>query len=193
MQGQILIEWPRQLWGTEYMLFSRNTTYDKYGNTRLRRTTAQQVSLSMVLTVHKNDYKHSKEAFVSGMTGSTVAHVNMIALVALVCRHPLVLPTTFAHDRLQGLYCATLRHPLTLATTEIPSLPFGMAAPRYPSSPLNDPFRSSPRHAIRRLASSHRVHMLSFPAIPVRYTATFWWRCFSPFITRVASRTGFIP
>ncbi|KAF8465850.1 GWT1-domain-containing protein [Russula ochroleuca] len=31
----------------------------------------------------KDDYKHSKEAFVSGMTGSTVAHINMIALVAL--------------------------------------------------------------------------------------------------------------
>lgn len=37
----------------------------------------------MVLTVHKDDYKHSKEAFISGMTGSTVSHVNMIALVAL--------------------------------------------------------------------------------------------------------------
>jgi hypothetical protein len=43
----------------------------------------------MVLTVHKDDYKHSKEAFVAGMTGSTVTHVNMIALVALVCLHPL--------------------------------------------------------------------------------------------------------
>lgn len=39
----------------------------------------------MVLTTHKDDYKHSKEAFVSGMTGSTVSHVNMISLVALVC------------------------------------------------------------------------------------------------------------
>lgn len=45
---------------------------------------------SMVLTVPKDDYKHSKEAFVSGMTGSTVSHVNMIALVALVCLHPLL-------------------------------------------------------------------------------------------------------
>ena len=147
----------------------------------------------MVLTVHKDDYKHSKEAFVSGMTGSTVAHVNMIALVALVCQHSLVSLTTLAHDRPQGLYRATLCHPLTLTTTEIPPLPFGMAAPRYSSSPLNDPFRSSPRHAVRRLASSHRVHMLSFPAIPVWYTATFRWCCLSTFITRVASRTGFLP
>jgi hypothetical protein len=37
-----------------------------------------------------SEYKASKEAFVSGMTGSTVFHVNMISGVALVCisRHP---------------------------------------------------------------------------------------------------------
>src|SRR6267154_3603697 len=53
---------------------------------------------SMVLTVHKDDYKLSKEAFVSGMTGSTVSHVNMIALVALVCLHPLLLHAAFADN-----------------------------------------------------------------------------------------------
>jgi hypothetical protein len=52
----------------------------------------------MVLTVHKDDYNHSKEAFVSGMTGSTVSHVNMIALVALVCLRPLLLHAAFAND-----------------------------------------------------------------------------------------------
>lgn len=31
-----------------------------------------------------DDYKSSKEAFVSGMTGSNVLHINMISLVALV-------------------------------------------------------------------------------------------------------------
>lgn len=31
-----------------------------------------------------SEYKASKEAFVSGMTGSTVFHVNMISSVALV-------------------------------------------------------------------------------------------------------------
>ena len=30
------------------------------------------------------DYKASKEAFVSGMTGSSIGHVNMVSLVALV-------------------------------------------------------------------------------------------------------------
>ncbi|KAI9462017.1 GWT1-domain-containing protein [Lactarius psammicola] len=37
----------------------------------------------MVLTSHQNDYKSSKESFVSGMIGSTVLHVNMISFVAL--------------------------------------------------------------------------------------------------------------
>jgi phosphatidylinositol glycan class W len=32
-----------------------------------------------------SEYKASKEAFVSGMIGSTVLHVNMISGVALVC------------------------------------------------------------------------------------------------------------
>ena len=32
-----------------------------------------------------DDYKSSKEAFVSGMTGSTIGHINMVSLVSLVC------------------------------------------------------------------------------------------------------------
>lgn len=31
-----------------------------------------------------DDYKTSKEAFVSGMTGSSIGHVNMVFLVGLV-------------------------------------------------------------------------------------------------------------
>ena len=31
-----------------------------------------------------NDYKAAKEAFVSGMTGSSIMHVNLVSLVALV-------------------------------------------------------------------------------------------------------------
>ena len=31
-----------------------------------------------------NDYKAAKEAFVSGMTGSSILHVNLVSLVALV-------------------------------------------------------------------------------------------------------------
>ena len=52
----------------------------------------------MVLKVHKDDYKYSKEAFVAGMTGSTVYHVNMIAFVALVCLHHLLLQAVFGND-----------------------------------------------------------------------------------------------
>jgi len=140
----------------------------------------------MVLTDHKDDYKHSKESFVSGMRGSTVSHVNMMALVALVCLRPLLSRAAFAYLQSQGLYCATFRHPLALATTEILSVPFGMAASRYPSSPLNDTLRSSPRHINRHLASSHRVRMLPLPAIPVWYTSTF--RRLSPCTSRVAPR-----
>lgn len=41
-----------------------------------------------------SDYKASKEAFVSGMTGSSVTHINIISTVALVI-YPLCWPTTF--------------------------------------------------------------------------------------------------
>ncbi|KAH9053158.1 GWT1-domain-containing protein [Lactarius vividus] len=37
----------------------------------------------MALGSHQDDYKSSKESFVSGMTGSTVLHINMISFVAL--------------------------------------------------------------------------------------------------------------
>ena len=43
-----------------------------------------------------SDYKHSKEAFVSDTTGSTVFHVNLISLVALVC--PLLSPPNVHTD-----------------------------------------------------------------------------------------------
>ncbi|KAI0249277.1 GWT1-domain-containing protein [Lactifluus subvellereus] len=37
----------------------------------------------MVLASQQHDYKTSKESFVSGMTGSTVSHINMVSFVAL--------------------------------------------------------------------------------------------------------------
>ena len=83
----------------------------------------------------------------------------------------------------QGLYRTTLCHPLTLAPTEILSVAFGMATPRYPSTSLDDSLCSSPGHTIRHLASSHRVYMLPFPATPVWYTSTL--RRLSPCIARV--------
>ena len=163
-----------------------------YGNTR-PRPSAEQVPPSMVSMGHRDDYKHSKEAFVSGMTGSTVSHVNMIALVALVCCIISFYRLHLLTINPQGLYCAALRHPLTLTTTELPSLLFGMATPRYPPPSLNDSFCSPPRRTIRHLASSHRVHMLLFPAVPVRYTSTLRRDALSPCIIRVASRIGSPP
>jgi hypothetical protein len=44
-----------------------------------------KLQLAIFLQITMNDYKASKEAFVSGMIGSTVFHVNMISSVALVC------------------------------------------------------------------------------------------------------------
>lgn len=35
-----------------------------------------------------DDYKTQKEAFVSGMTGSTVGHINLLSCAALVRRPP---------------------------------------------------------------------------------------------------------
>ena len=92
---------------------------------------------------------------------------------------------------LQGLYCIALRHPLTHTTTEILPLRFGMAAPRCPSSPLNDPFRLSSRGTIRRLTPSHRVYMLLSPATPVWHTSTFWRHRLSP--CTIAPRVGLPP
>lgn len=37
------------------------------------------------MTIMADDYKASKEAFVSGTTGSSVMHINVISSVALVC------------------------------------------------------------------------------------------------------------
>ena len=168
-------------------VLTRMTNMFVYGNTR-PRPSAEQVSPSMVSMSHRDDYKHSKEAFVSGMTGSTVFHVNMIALVALVCCILSFYKLHLLTINPQGLYCAALRHPLTLTTTELSSLLFRMATPRYPPSSLNDSFCSPPRRTIRHLTSSHRVHMLLFPAVPVRYTSAFRRNALSPCTIRVAPR-----
>ena len=47
----------------------------------------------MVFASHQDDYKTSKESFVSGMTGSTISHVNMISLVGLVRPSILYIPS----------------------------------------------------------------------------------------------------
>lgn len=50
----------------------------------------QYITLELLLvsddssTMSTQDYKSSKEAFVSGMSGSSIGHVNMVSFVALV-------------------------------------------------------------------------------------------------------------
>ena len=43
-----------------------------------------------------DDYKASKEAFVSGMTGSSVGHINMVSLVSLVSGKVFIETGVFA-------------------------------------------------------------------------------------------------
>ena len=70
----------------------------------------------MVLT---SDYKHSKEAFVSGITGSTASHVNIISLVALVC--PVFSPQNVLADTSER---PPSRYTLPSAHDSLPAIPF---------------------------------------------------------------------
>jgi hypothetical protein len=128
----------------------------------------------MVLTVHKDDYNHSKEAFVSGMTGSTVSHINVIALVALVRLRPLFYTLHLLND---GTTRPLSRCTLPSAHAHHHRTPFCyfsewllLVVPLLLSMTL---LRIA-QGTIRRLTSSHRVHMLLSPATPVWYTSTFW-------------------
>ena len=74
----------------------------------------------------QDDYKSSKESFVSGMTGSTVLHVNMISFVALVCVPHIRSPhfcLAYTEISPQVIYRTPLHHPLSLPTTQIPPIP----------------------------------------------------------------------
>lgn len=42
-----------------------------------------------------DNYKEAKEAFVTGMAGSTVLHINMISFVALVCQLFYIFDVSF--------------------------------------------------------------------------------------------------
>jgi hypothetical protein len=111
----------------------------------------------MVSTGHRDDYKHSKEAFVSGTTGSTVSHINVIALVAPSC--VCILSFYMLHFYLRWNYKASIALHSPSAHAHHHRTPFcffRMATPRCSSSPLNDPFRASPRGTIRRPNSSDR-------------------------------------
>lgn len=96
------------------------------------------------------DYKASKEAFVSGMTGSSITHINIVSAVALVC-HPSLL----AHTHQNHL----TRHPLvlrrlifspkvSLAPFKVFGIPCRMAAAGSAPASLDDTLRKLPRDAL---------------------------------------------
>ncbi|KAH8984819.1 GWT1-domain-containing protein [Lactarius akahatsu] len=120
----------------------------------------------MALGSHQDDYKSSKESFVSGMTGSTVLHINMISFVALssIALHssirsrfpppksfqflsewillvaPLLLSMTLFADR-PGILSAALLLPSALVYFLFPPHESGTPLPSggAPSSPHTSP------------------------------------------------------
>ncbi|KAH9015069.1 GWT1-domain-containing protein [Lactarius hengduanensis] len=140
----------------------------------------------MALGSHQNDYKSSKESFVSGMTGSTVLHINMISFVALssIALHssirsrfpppksfqflsewillvaPLLLSMTLFADR-PGTLSTALLLPSALVYFLFPPHESGTPLPSggAPSSPTLLP---APRPTTTRLSalSTYRAHMM---------------------------------
>jgi hypothetical protein len=119
----------------------------------------------MVLVSHQDDYKYSKESFVTGMTGSTVLHINLISLVALVCRVCLHFFLLLTEEYPQVVHRTPLQHPLALPSTQILSIPLRMVPPRRSPPPVHDPLRRPPRHPLLSAASADR-------APPLRVTSS---------------------
>lgn len=66
------------------------------------------VSLSISMT---SEYKKAKEAFVSGMTGSTMSHIHAISLVSLASAAESNFDAPGTHK-----FCSGLHHPLLCST-----------------------------------------------------------------------------
>ena len=66
-----------------------------------------------------DDYKSSKESFVSGMTGSTVLHINMISFVTYVPHIRSPRPYLLTEVSPQVVYHTPLQHSLPLSSTQI--------------------------------------------------------------------------
>ncbi|KAI9459321.1 GWT1-domain-containing protein [Russula earlei] len=85
----------------------------------------------MVFTSYNDDYKQSKEAFVSGTTGSTVSHVNMMSLAAFasIALHSAVRSRFPPHNRFLFLSeCLLLVAPLLLSMTLFADRPGALSA-----------------------------------------------------------------
>ena len=88
-----------------------------------------------------SDYKASKEAFVSGTTGSSITHINIISAVALV--YPPAFPGTqlsAQSDQSVPLvfYRVVLGPEVPLTPLKIPGVPCRMAIASSPAPSLND-------------------------------------------------------
>ena len=146
----------------------------------------------MVLASHQDDYKYSKESFVTGMTGSTVLHINLISFVALVCRvctlHIFLLLTEVYP---QVVHRTPFQHPLALPSTQILPIPLRMVPPRRSHPPVHDPLRRSPRHSLLSAASSRRALLLPLPPTRIGHTSPVRWRALAPRIAHPAALPEF--
>lgn len=91
----------------------------------------------------------------------------------------------------KGVDRVTLCHPITIPPTRLLSLSFRMAAPRRSNPSLYDPLRRSPRHFVRRVAPSHRIHLLHLPTAPVWDSSSLERYLSYPHALHIAPRVGF--
>ena len=86
-------------------------------------------------------YKTGKEAFVSGMTGSSITHINLVSLVALV------RPSNASADYISlfrtGLCLPLCRNPNATSTNSTPRVSLILATPCTSSSSKHDSIRKS--------------------------------------------------
>jgi hypothetical protein len=145
----------------------------------------------MVLASHQDDYKYSKESFVTGMTGSTVLHINLISLVALVCRVCLHFFLLLTEEYPQVVHRTPLQHPLTLPSIQILSIPLRMVPPRRSPPPVHDSLRRPPRHPLLSAASADRSPLLPLPTTRVGHTSPVRWSALAPHIAHPAALSEF--
>lgn len=86
------------------------------------------------------DYKADKEAFVSGATGSSVGHVNMVSVVALV--YVALCLTDSASSLGLGLHCSPLSTSDTITTATNSELHNGCRNPSRSAALVCDAFRA---------------------------------------------------
>ena len=98
------------------------------------------------------DYKASKEAFVSGMTGSSITHINIVSAVALVCHPPLLArkyPPELSDQTIPlVLYRPILSPEIPLTPFKVSGIPCRMVAAGSTPASLDDALCKLPRDAL---------------------------------------------